>query len=458
MSMGSAFNTFEKLQGAKNYTDWCVNMETMLLSLQQWGLVDGSVKRPQPANADNITSDKIKEIAAYNLHVISAYQEIRYQIGDAAKNVVGMSRDPKDIWDTLERRYGLQQEGLQAALVAKLQQAVWTGEGSILAHCDYMFDLRFQLCDTGLALSNQSFHCYFTQSLPPSLDILVMFYNDKTYDVKLLCEHFTRWEARKELHGDKFNKIGNKMGLENSMAMFGQHSSGKKKESKKCDLKDVICYGCGSKGHLSRNCLTLKDNKGKDDKGKDKQKDGKQKDAGKGESSNTTKPLSGSVFTTLVNSSIAGLPLTNAFYIDLGVSAHFIPLKTNLHGYVKFGKLLEIAAANNGKIQAYGLGTLRVMTSVEGINREVDLEDVYYVPGVHVHLLSLGKLAGQGWEVCIMDGGMELKDRSGELFAVVKKTNNIYPVELTVLTPSHGLAAWMGEEACMEPTYQDIVQ
>jgi hypothetical protein len=321
-----------------------------------------------------------------------------------------------------------------------------------------MFNLRFQLRDTSLALSNQSFHCYFTQSLPPSLNILVMFYNNKTYDVELLCEHFTRWEACKELRGDKFDKIGDKMGLENSMAMFGQHSSRKKKESKKCDLKDVVCYRCGSKGHLSRNCLTPKDNKGKDDKGKDKPKDGKLKDAGKGESSNTMKPSSGLVFTTLVNSSIAGLPLTDAFYVDSGASAHFILSKTDLCGYVKFGKPLEIAAVNNGKIQAYGSGTLRVMTSVKGVDRKVDLEDVYYVPGVHVRLLSLGKLVGQGWEVRITDGGMELKDRSGELFAVMKKTNNVYPVKLMVLMPSHGLAAWMGEEACMEPTYQDIIQ
>jgi hypothetical protein len=428
VSTGSAFNAFEKLQGTKNYVDWRVNMETMLLSLQQWGLVDGSVKRPQPADTNNITSDEIKEIAAYDLCMISAYQEIHYQIGDAAKNVVGTSHDPKDIWDTLKHRYGSQQEGLQAALVAKLQQAVWTREGSILAHRDYMFDLRFQLRDTGLVLSDQSFHCYFMQSLPPSLDILVMFYDDKTYDVELLCERFTRWEACKELRGNKFNKISDKMGLENSMAMFGQHSSRKKKESKKCDLKDVVCYGCSSKGHLSRNCLMPKDDKGKDDKGKDdkgkdKQKDGKQKDTGKGESSNTAKPSSGSVFTMLVNSS-----LTNAFYIYLGVSTHFILSKTDLHGYVKFSKPLEIMAVNNSKIQAYGLGTLRVMMSVEGVDREVDLEDVYYVPGVHVRLLSMGKLAGQGWEVRITDGGMELRDRSGKLFAVVKKTNNVYPV------------------------------
>lgn len=49
----------------------------------------------------------------------------------------------------------------------------------------------------------------------------------------------------------------------------------------------------------------------------------------------------------------------------------------------------------------------------DGIEHEVDLEDVYFAPGVRVQLLSLGKLEGQGWEICLKDGGMELRDRDG---------------------------------------------
>ena len=55
VSSGSSLNAFEKLQGVENYPDWCGSMETMLLTLRQWGMVDGSIVRPVPADPDNIT-------------------------------------------------------------------------------------------------------------------------------------------------------------------------------------------------------------------------------------------------------------------------------------------------------------------------------------------------------------------------------------------------------------------
>jgi len=70
-----------------------------------------------------------------------------------------------------------------------------------------MYDLRMQLNDTGLVLSDASFHCYFTHSLPPSLNTFIMFYDDATHKVDQLCDRVTRWEARRNLCGDKFDKL-----------------------------------------------------------------------------------------------------------------------------------------------------------------------------------------------------------------------------------------------------------
>ena len=39
VSNSSSLNAFEKLQGINNYADWRGNMETMLLTLRQWGMV-----------------------------------------------------------------------------------------------------------------------------------------------------------------------------------------------------------------------------------------------------------------------------------------------------------------------------------------------------------------------------------------------------------------------------------
>ena len=63
-------------------------------------------------------------------------------------------------------------------------------------------------------------------------------------------------------------------------------------------------------------------------------------------------------------------------------------------------------------------------TSANGLERESDLQDVYYAPGAHAQLVSLGKLEGQGWDVHLCEGGVELRNRDGDPFTNVMKAND----------------------------------
>ena len=55
------------------------------------------------------------------------------------------------------------------------------------------------------------------------------------------------------------------------------------------------------------------------------------------------------------------------------------------------------------------------------------------------------------------DGCMELKDRRGDLFSVVSKVRNVYPMELTAIAPGSVTAAWIEDMTSKEPTRQNIV-
>lgn len=111
--------------------------------------------------------------------------------------------------------------------------------------------------------------------------------------------------------------------------------------------------------------------------------------AGKAESSGTKKPSSGALYTAIVNTSVltSNTP-SESCYIDSGVSTHLILTKSDLRSYREFERPLAIAADNSGILYAYGSGTAHVTTSTGDIEREADLEDVYYAPEVHVRLLS----------------------------------------------------------------------
>ena len=71
----------------------------------------------------------------------------------------------------------------------------------------------------------------------------------------------------------------------------------------------------------------------------------------------------------------------------------------HLHAYRGFERPVEIAATKGGTIFACVTGSLRVATSASSIERGLDREGAYHAPGVHVRLLSLGRLEGQGCDI-----------------------------------------------------------
>ena len=61
VSSGSAYSTFEKLQGSKNYATWKNRMRTVLITLSQWEVVTGAIVAPTPVASDKMTTEEIKE-------------------------------------------------------------------------------------------------------------------------------------------------------------------------------------------------------------------------------------------------------------------------------------------------------------------------------------------------------------------------------------------------------------
>ena len=84
-----------------------------------------------------------------------------------------------------------------------------------------------------------------------------------------------------------------------------------------------------------------------------------------------------------------------------------------------------------------------------------DLRDVYYA---HMRPVSLGKLEGQRWDVRLCDGGMELRNRDGDLFADAEKVSNVYLVGLNVISPRTALATCTMDGDDAGPTHDELVE
>ena len=90
-------------------------------------------------------------------------------------------------------------------------------------------------------------------------------------------------------------------------------------------------------------------------------------------------------------------------------------------------------------------------TSANGLERESDRQDVYYAPGAHARLVSLGKLEGQGWDVRLCEGGMEPRNWDGDPFTKVNVGPNMIPLRTA-------LAACATDGNNAEPTHDVLVE
>ena len=225
---------------------------------------------------------------------------------------------------------------------------------------------------------------------------------------------------------------------DNLVAMFGPVSTSKQKakKGKGRDYRYVTCFGCGKKGQI------------------------RSKEERHGEiSQNRQRELRIQTRRTYLGDTLPGNDAwgtgrsgdgDGTFYIGSGASDYLIPSRGNLHAYRNFDRPVEISAADGSRIFTYGSGTLRVAKAINGLEREAELQDLYYTPRVYVRLVSLGKLKGQGWDACLCDGRMELRDRNEDLFADIEKANNVYPAKLKVISPRTGLATWKEGDSYMD--------
>ena len=126
------------------------NMETVLLSLQQWSIIVGKITAPIPVDPNQLTATEVKAHKAWEIWEISAFMEISFHVADSAKTVLGVTWSPKAAWEILERCFGAKQEGLQETLNTQLLLAQWDGTGPIHTHCDYMVNLCIQLANASL--------------------------------------------------------------------------------------------------------------------------------------------------------------------------------------------------------------------------------------------------------------------------------------------------------------------
>jgi len=129
------------------------------------------------------------------------------------------------------------------------------------------------------------------------------------------------------------------------------------------------------------------------------------------------------------------------YYIDSGASNHFVGDADTLIDFNTFAKPIEVRTAHGRSLWATGSGTLRFTTLAGGKEKEGELEDVHYVPGLEERLISLGKLVSQGWDPRLGFAGISVCNNKGISTIYAPMINNTYTALLHPIPPDVGLSA-----------------
>ncbi len=193
-----------------------------------------------------------------------------------------------------------------------------------------------QACMPSKALIDKSYS-YFIKSLPSTLNIFITLYNNPMHNVDLLCDKFAKYKMWQKLHEAKSRKA--EAAAKESITL-SQQSKDKEVKRKRHDLTNVMCYGCGKKGHLKHKCPDKEDKKEK----------GKEVESRPSEVSNKNRGQAGTLYTAMSPTALlANKKLTDYYYIDSGAPDHLVPSKGKLRAYKEFASPIEIAAANRAR-------------------------------------------------------------------------------------------------------------
>lgn len=186
-----------------------------------------------------------------------------------------------------------------------------------------------------------------------------------------------------------------------------------KANSRPKSKKNVECFHCHKKGHITKHCRSLKKEQG-----------------------NTTETKSDTSQTNKKFAIMAktGSAISNGrWLVDTGASEHMIADKGILDNYRELNEKVPIRVGNNDYVYGIGVGSIKVISTVDDEDIEVTITGVMYVPGISDNLFSAGAADEKGLKLCVANGRMEITCKDTVIMVGRKaKGSNLFTLDIKV--------------------------
>jgi hypothetical protein len=316
--------------------------------------------RRQIANIDE-TVDKLDKKA-----IITINRSLSKKI----KNKIISCQTSKDVWDTIERHYGVKDKFSLAQLKHKYNSFVMQESGSLNYYLDKLNQLRNSL-ETNNCPINESDHVHkILQGLPSRFNSFVQAHIASNQDISAM-------------------ELENRLLKLKSQESIAENREKKGKYALKSQAKK--CTHCNKTGHLMEQCWALH---GKPDSDK----------SGTSEEKSSDKSLPKSKEKKCMVANRSENLKSQCFYLDSGATDHLCNNLLQIKNLKESSTPGYIRTSSGEKLKILGTGEVEL--------DEIILKDVLYVPDADANLISLNKVTQHGYCAYFQDNFVIIKDKT----------------------------------------------
>ena len=381
MAEGTKFN-LTKLNNA-NYSIWKFKLELLLIKEGLWDVVN---KAKPTFAAENVAAELEWEKGNNQAKAL-----IGLLVEDGQLVHIRRASSARDAWLALKTYHEKSTLSHKVHLMRKICNLKLEEGADVQNHINQMTELFDKLRDIGEELLSETWRvAMLLSSLPRSYDTLITALEtrpeaDLTYDLvqsKLLEEFSRRNEPSTET---------------------------KESALKISDKREKNCFFCKEKGHFKKDCIQYKKWKSKSSKSRVDQS----------QAHKANKVETSPEFLFMVSKDVGG------WIIDSGATCHISSNKrffTDLN--MKHHEKINVANGNEVKTEGRGSGTIQFLNQNSEVS-SVTLHNVLYIPEIGGNLLSVRKLAEEGFTVDFKKDLCEIKHK-GRQVAVADLQSSLY--------------------------------
>lgn len=384
--MSTSYTQIEKLDES-NYETWKIQMRSVLVHQSLWDYVSGTATEP----------DKSKDKDGFEKHVRhdeKALASIILHVKPSQLLHIKSCEKAKEAWDKLMAVYQSKAPARKVSLFKQLINLKMADSSPIQTHLNSFFEVTGKLEEAGIKLPKELISIILLSSLPKEYEnfVVAMESRDDLPEVDILKNKLIEDGLRRSSNVEKPD--------ETAFAMKPKHKN-KKFHSKNSSnyTRDRTCYNCGQSGHFIADCRMQK-----------KERSGNSKKS--------------TAFGLLEANLSAGNLKNKVWIFDSGSTSHMCCDKS------LFSTLQEhqenIQMPNNQFVKSSGIGEVILKTPYS----EVKLQQVLYVPDLHMNFISLSKATVHGMVTVLKSNYATIRNRNNRKLLQAKLFNNLFIFEM----------------------------